>query len=259
MTARESPTARARARMQTAITELLGDLRQTRLDLGLSQARVARAAGMSRPALARMERGMRQAVDPMELAAVAAVLGLDLRVNAYPAGDPLRDAVSVRLFEALRRRAHPSIAWRTELPLPGPGERRAWDAVAIAPDGWTGVECISRFGAADATIRRANGKLADDPRITRLVLVINDTTRNRAALAAALVTVRAGFPLQTREVFAALEAGRTPRLNGIVLLRPAGTSGDPHVVHSGGKAGDEPAATTPKFVDKPVGRREPGP
>jgi transcriptional regulator with XRE-family HTH domain len=245
--------------MQAAIMELLRDLRQTRLDLGLSQARVAQSAGMSRPALARLERGRLDAVDPIELAAVAAVLGLDVRVNAYPAGDPLRDAVSVRLFEALRRRAHPSIAWRTELPLPASGDRRAWDAVAISQDGWTGIECISRFGAADATIRRANSKLAEDPRISRLVLVVNDTTRNRSALAAALLTVRAGFPLQTREVLAALEAGRTPPLNGIVLLRPARTSGDPHVVHSGGKAGDEPAAVTPKFVDKPVGHREPGP
>ena len=97
----------------------------------------------------------------------------------------LRDRVQLRLLEAFRSRLHPSLSWRTEVPLPIGGDRRAWDAVIGAPDGLVGIEGLSRIGAADATIRRVNLKLADDPRISRAVLVVNDTARNRSALRAA--------------------------------------------------------------------------
>jgi hypothetical protein len=57
------------------------------------------------------------------------------------------------------------------------------------------------------------------------VLLVNDTTRNRAALRLALATVRADYPLQTREVLRSLATGEAPRLNGVVLLRvPARTA-----------------------------------
>jgi transcriptional regulator with XRE-family HTH domain len=219
MPTRDNPAARARRRTRHAIDELVADLRATRQSLGLSQEHVARAAGVSRLSLGRLERAELQRVPPDELAAVAAVLGLDLRIAAYPAGDPVRDHVQLRLLEALHARLHPSIAWRTEVPLPGAGDRRAWDAVAIAEQAWTGVEGISRVGAADATLRRVNLKLGDDARVQRGVLLVSDTARNRDVLRLALPSVRADFPLQTREVLAALEAGKSPRLNGVVLLR----------------------------------------
>jgi transcriptional regulator with XRE-family HTH domain len=254
MATREDPAARARLRLRRAVGELLADLRQTRIDLGLAQGTVAAAAGMTRSAYARLELGQLEVVDPTELAAVCAVVGLDLRINAYPAGDPLRDHVSVGLLAVLREHLHPSLALRAEVPLPGSGERRAWDAIAIAPDGWVGFECISRFGAADATLRRANLKLSDDARVTRLALVVNDTTRNRDALRASLVTVRASLPLQTREVMRALRAGHVPPANGIVLLRPR-----PQAVHRRGKVVDGSAGELRKFVDKPVGPGGQGP
>jgi len=219
MTTRDDPAVRARRRMRQSIGELIADLRATRVSLGLSQDQVARAAGVSRLFVGRLERGELERVPPDELAAIAAVLGLDLRVSTYPAGDPIRDGVQLRLLEAFRSRLHPSIAWRTEVPLPAGGDRRAWDAVAIADRVWTGIEGISRFGAADATIRRVNLKLGDDARVHRAVLVVSDTVRNREALRLALGTVRADFPLQSREVLAALGGGAAPRLNGIVMIR----------------------------------------
>ncbi len=53
-----------------------------------------------------------------------------------------------------------AIPWRTEVTLPIAGDRRAWDAVAMTPDGWTAFEAISKLGAVDATIRRVNGSIA---------------------------------------------------------------------------------------------------
>ena len=259
MSTRTDPAAAARRRVTRQLEELVADLRSARVALGLSQAAVASAAGVSRVLLGRIERLELARVPHGDLGAIAAVLGLDLRIGAWPAGDPLRDSVQVWLLEAVRARLHPTLGWRTEVRLPGAGERRAWDAVITAPDGSVGIEAISRFGAAEATIRRVNLKLADDPRIARAVLVVSDTNRNRDALRLALATVRADFPLQTREVFQALEAGLVPRLGGVVLLRVPRQEGRPQAVHSGGKTVDAGGGATAKFVDKPVGRRDQAP
>ena len=105
--------------------------------------------------------------------------------------------VQLRILDHLRKQIHPSIAWRTEVPLPIQGDRRAWDAVAIADDGWTGIEAISRLGVVDATLRSVNQKQRDDPRITRVVLAVADTVRNRQALRLAIASVRAEYPNST--------------------------------------------------------------
>jgi transcriptional regulator with XRE-family HTH domain len=261
MPTRETPGARGRRLTRKSVRDLVDDLRATRLELGLSQADVARTAGVSRQLMGRLERHELLHPSVAHLGAIAATLGLALRVSAYPFGEPLRDDVQVRLLEAFRRRLHPSITWRSEVPLPIDGDRRAWDAVAIAPDGWTAIEGISRVGAADATIRRVNLKARDDARISRVVLVVADTLRNRRALAAALAIVRADFPLNTREVSAALRRGHSPRLNGIVLerVRARADGVRPQVVHIVGKPVDARRAADLAFVDNPVGGRPPGP
>lgn len=205
------------------MADIATDLRGTRHAMGLSQATVASAAGISRSYVGRLERNEVAAPNLDHLASTAAALGLRLQFALYPDGEPVRDRVQLRILELLRARIHPSIAWRTEVPLPIPGDRRAWDAVAMADDGWTGLEAISRLGAVDATLRSVNQKQRDDPRVARVILAIADTTRNRAALRAAIASVRAEYPLDTRTVLAAFGAGRSPPLSGIVLVRIPGS------------------------------------
>jgi transcriptional regulator with XRE-family HTH domain len=259
MPTRDEPAGRARRRAMRQLRDLVADIRASRISLGLSQQEVARAAGVSRDLIGRLEREELERLPFGDLAAIASTLGLDLRIGAWPAGDPLRDQVQLRLLEAFRLRLHASLTWRTEVPLPISGDRRAWDAVVGTPDGLVGIEGLSRIGAVDATIRRANLKLGDDPRISRAVLVVNDTARNRSALRAGIATVRAEYPLQTREVMAALSAGETPRLNGVVVLRLPSRERRPQAVHIGGNVVDARGAARPKFVDKPVGGAAPGP
>ncbi len=150
--------------------------------------------------------------------------------------------------------------------MPIAGDRRAWDAVAIADDGWTGIEGISRLGVIDGVLRRVNQKQRDDPRISRVVLVVADTVRNRNALRFGAGSLRTEYPMDTRSVFGALAAGRSPALNGIVLLRvPRGiprpdrrATTHPHSVHNGGKVVDGFALDRTGFVDNPVGRAQAG-
>jgi transcriptional regulator with XRE-family HTH domain len=219
MATRERPADRGRQQVARALRALADDLREARVAAGISQRQIARSVGVSATLVSRLERNQLRAPNLEHLAAIAAVLGLAVRISASPDGEPVHDRVQLRLLAAFRNRLHPSLAWRTELPLPIPGDRRAWDAVAIGDDGWTGFEGVTRFGAVDATLRRINQKQRDDPRIARVVIVIADTVRNRRAMALGLATIRADFPLDSRTVIAALSAGRPPPLNGVVLQR----------------------------------------
>ena len=228
--------------------------------MGRTQAWIARAIGVSPALVGRLERHELRDTSAGHVAAYAAVLGLAVRITAYPEGEPVRDRVQLRLLGALRDRLHPSLAWRTEVGLPIQGDRRAWDAVAIGDDGWTAFEGISRFGVVDATLRRVNQKHRDDPRIARVVLVLADTVRNRSALADAAATIRAEYPLDTRTVLGALASGKAPALNGVVILRvPRRDAVRPQAVHTGVELVDDRSAEARGFVDNRLGSESGGP
>ena len=227
--------------------------------MGRTQAWIARAIGVSPALVGRLERHELRDTSAGHVAAYAAVLGLAVRITAYPEGEPVRDRVQLRLLGALRDRLHPSLAWRTEVGLPIQGDRRAWDAVAIGDDGWTAFEGISRFGVVDATLRRVNQKHRDDPRIARVVLVLADTVRNRSALADAAATIRAEYPLDTRTVLGALASGKAPALNGVVILRvPRRDAVRPQAVHTGVELVDDRSAEARGFVDNRLGSESGG-
>ncbi|MBA2720376.1 MAG: hypothetical protein H0U52_14225 [Chloroflexi bacterium] len=151
-----------------------------------------------------------------DLGSWCAVVGLDLALRAYPAGDPIRDAGQLRLLERFRARLHPSLHWSTEVPLPIEGDLRAWDAV-IRGDGWRlPVEAETVLNDLQALERRLNLKLRDGG-TEHVILLVADTTRNRRALAAAPGAF-ANLPLGTREVLRALARGEQPGGSGIVIL-----------------------------------------
>jgi hypothetical protein len=88
---------------------------------------------MSRWTVARIVDGRRRA-SVIELAAIGATVGRDVRLHAYPGGDPIRDAGQQRLLDRFRARLHPSLAMPTEVPLPIEGDLRAWDAMVRGVD-----------------------------------------------------------------------------------------------------------------------------
>jgi transcriptional regulator with XRE-family HTH domain len=257
MPARDHPAIRGRRAIRRALSDVTTDLRTTRLALGLSQLQVAEIVGVSRSYIGRLERDEIGSPRLEHLATFASSLGLRLRLALYPDGEPIRDRVQLRLLDAFHARIHPSLGWRTEVSLPLRNDRRAWDALATADDGWTAIEAITRLGAVDATLRATNQKQRDDPRIRRVVLVVADTARNRDALRLAVASIRAEYPLGSREVLSALASGSAPPLNGIVLMKiPAvdrPPARRPHVVHSGGKLVDAGGLSTRGLVENPVG------
>ena len=135
MATRERPIDRGTRIGRRLLREVGGEVREVRIGTGLSQDDVGDALGMSHSKVGRIERAALEAVSLMDLARLSAVLGMDLSVRVFPAGDPLRDAAQLALLERLRRRLDPSLNWRTEVPMPIPGDRRAWDAV-VRGRGW---------------------------------------------------------------------------------------------------------------------------
>jgi hypothetical protein len=192
------------------------DHRASRIGAGLSLRAAGDASGTPHQVLLRFERGDLDRVSIADLGAWCAVVGLDLAVRAFPAGDAVRDRAQLALLERLRVRLHPSLRWSTEVPLPIAGDLRAWDAL-IRGQGWhRAVEAETVIDDVQALERRIALKGRDGGQ-DGIVLLVADTVRNRNALRAAPAAF-ADLPLRSRAVLAALGAGRDPGAGGIVLL-----------------------------------------
>ena len=124
------------------------------------------------------------------------------------------------LLERLRVRLHPSLRWRTEVPLPIDGDLRAWDAEIRGrdPQPWRArVEAETRIADGQALERRLGLKLRDDPD-GHLILLVADTRANRRALATLAPGLKALLPHGTREILSALRAGRDAGASGVVIM-----------------------------------------
>ena len=216
MATRERPADRGRRRAIDALERLGREHRQARIGAGLSLRAVGDAAGTSHQRVLRFERGTLHRPSIEDLGAWCEVVGLELAMRAYPAGDPLRDAGQLRLLERVRRRLHPSLGWRTEVPLPIEGDRRAWDAIISGPGWHVVVEAETVLRDVQALERRLNVKRRDG-REDKVLLVIADTAANRVAFAAATASFPS-FDRRARRVLASLQAGRDPGGDAVLLL-----------------------------------------
>ena len=158
------------------------ELRNARRQTGSSQATAGHRAGLSQNKVSRLERGATAgSVD--DLATLASVVGLDMVVTFYPGMTPLRDLGHVRLLARLQALVGTPAGWRTEVPIPIPGDQRALDATLRIGARLVGFELETRLGDAQALSRRATLK-ARDAGVSAMILVLADTRWNRSALVA---------------------------------------------------------------------------
>jgi transcriptional regulator with XRE-family HTH domain len=194
---------------------VLGEISRARRTAGLSNADVGRASHMSRSMVARIQAGSRRA-SVVELAAIGAAVGLDIRMQAYVAGDPLRDAGQLRVLDRFRAQLHASLQVRTEVPLPIDGDRRAWDAVVAGPGWHAAVEIETVLDDVQALERRLALK-ARDGGMTVVILVVADTPRNRRILAG-VPTAFAWLGRDVRGTFRALRRAEPPPQSALLLV-----------------------------------------
>jgi transcriptional regulator with XRE-family HTH domain len=195
------------------------EFREARIGLGLSQAVVAAGCRMPRVRYCQIEAATIQSLSIIELARIAAVLGLDPSIRLYPGGAPLRDGAHAERLRRLLRIVRPPLSAGTEIALPSSPERRelrAWDAILFGSGERTGIELEMRLRDSQAVERRIALKRRDDP-TEHFLLAIADTRTNRHVLAS-LDNKFAGLGrVQTSRVFAALERGMHPE-TGYVLI-----------------------------------------
>jgi transcriptional regulator with XRE-family HTH domain len=217
MANRERRMERATRLMAHDLQEVAFELRAARLRSGLTLQEVADAMGVSPSAVFRTEKARTQGLPPETLARHAAALGLRARIRVFPEGDPIRDAGQLALIRQARERLGPHLAWTFEVPIPLPGDRRAFDAVVTATDGRVGLEFFTRLSDAQAQLRAVHLKQRDAG-LERSVIVLKATTANRRALRLAGPAIVDLFPGTTRRVLGSLATGRIPETNGVVLL-----------------------------------------
>lgn len=189
---------------------------EARKGAGVTQKVLSAAVGISRSYLSRIEHGHVRNLNLALATRLCAVLGLDLVVKAYPSGAPIRDAGQVQLLQRFDREVSPAYRRRNEAGTSIPGDPRAWDRRLDGPVS-IGVEGETRLADVQALERKLSLKQRDSG-VERLILVVRDSRHNREVLRLTMPTLRQTFPLGTREVLAALRAGRDPGANGIVVL-----------------------------------------
>jgi DNA-binding XRE family transcriptional regulator len=72
--------------------KLAHELRSGRVDRGLTQQELARAVGISRSRESYIERGLVRGASIARWSELLAVVGLELSVQTFPTGQPIRDA-----------------------------------------------------------------------------------------------------------------------------------------------------------------------
>jgi transcriptional regulator with XRE-family HTH domain len=223
MPSRERPVDRGRRIARSDLARTGEELDAARLGVGLALARVGEAVGLSASHVSRIERGLLATASVDQLARVGAVLGLDVRVHAYPGPDPIRDAPQNALLDRLRLRLHPTLSFPREVPIQGASDQRAWDGMIRGLQGGPEdrpnmpVEGETRIHDFQAQTRRIWLKAADggEPYV---LLVVADTRRNREAIRAAGTAINDAFPVPARRALTALSSGEHPGGSALVIL-----------------------------------------
>ncbi len=219
------------------------DFRAIRLRAGVSQAAVARAIGVDRAVICRLEAGD-PGVTPTVRARAGAVLGGTFKFAIYDDGEPLiRDAAHARIVERLLAIRHRRWRATVEAPIPGPGPGRRSSDLRLddGPD-IVLVEVETRIGRLEEIVReqqskrvavqeaidRATGTASDgaaDPRV-HILLVLPPSRHHTALVRAHPETIRAAYPVSSAQLRAALEAprGKWPG-DGLLWLAATRTSG----------------------------------
>jgi transcriptional regulator with XRE-family HTH domain len=191
--------------------------RELRLGLGLSQASVARALGVSAAHVGRWERAEGSVIDLTSAASLMRVLGHDLTMKWYPAGAALRDAAHASLVQRFVGLLPNVVRAEIEAPIPGFGDMRAWDVELGIGSVRIGVAAETAVRDLQALIRREQLK-ARDSQMDRIILVVASTHANRRVLSESSGLIKTTFPLQSRAVLRALRAGLDPGASGFLFL-----------------------------------------
>jgi len=220
MSSRERPADRGARRGRQLLDQVVREFHEARLGAGISQERIGHAIYRSDAWVSWTESGANASLSMVDASRMLACVGLDLSVRAYTAGSGIRDEAQLALIARLKALVLPQWDWRTEVPIPLPGDPRAWDVVLRGPAVRIGIEAESRLRDIQALDRRVMLKLRDSG-LDRVVILVAATRTNRTVLREVVDSVRSNYPIPSRQALAALVKGWDPGGNAIVVLPTA--------------------------------------
>jgi transcriptional regulator with XRE-family HTH domain len=209
------------ARATRQVRKLATELRTAQASLRISDRALADRAGVDRKTVRRLERGD-ASMQVSTLAALMAAAGLDLVLQAYEGATvSLRDSGQMEIAEAIRRMC--SSAWRVVTEVAAGPYGRSADLVLFGVDELIHIE-IERGGKdfqrqERSAKRKREALAANEARPVRLVLAVEYTRANRAALAPHAALIRSQYPARSREIAAALRSGRPLDRDGLLWIR----------------------------------------
>lgn len=215
--ARERAATRGTRRGLDLTRAIGSEIRIARRRLGLRLVDVARQVGISASELSRIERGRAEWVSMLVLAEACAVVGLDLVARVYPGPRPLRDAHHGRMLTRFHGRIHPALGWGTEVPLPTPGDQRAWDALVRGSDWRYGIEAELNPIDGQALLRRLALKQRDGM-VGGVILLMPDTRQTRLFRREFADLLAVQFPVRGSLALTRLAAGHDPGGSAMVVL-----------------------------------------
>ena len=195
------------------------EIRTARRILGRSLEAAGGSVGLSRSQTSRIERGEQASVRVDHLVALGAAVGLDIRIRAYPGPDPTLDTGQLRLLHRLRAHLPDRVRMRTEVPLPGVGEQRAWDGLIVGLLGGATIplDADTRLLDVQAQSRRIALKRRDAG-VDAVLWVIAGSSANRRAVDLAGTALFVDYPVSQRSALGALAEGRHPGGSAVILL-----------------------------------------
>jgi transcriptional regulator with XRE-family HTH domain len=217
MTTRRRPIDEAVARSRRLTARSGANVRAARIDRNLGLADVGQAVGLSIAQVSRIERGLVPHVSIATMALLHAAVGLELSIKSYPGGPPVRDTAHLRLISDFCSVLHPTLGWSTEVPMPQPGDLRAWDLV-IRGDPWrTGVEAETGPRDAQSLVRRIVLKQRDSG-VDQVILLLRPTAQTKRFLDEASEHIQSVFPGNGRDALGRLMTGLRPDESSVILL-----------------------------------------
>jgi transcriptional regulator with XRE-family HTH domain len=198
----------ARQRAERFLREIGREIRAARVSRGLSQRTVARAARLTQSQASRIERAQYPGVTLDTLARLSTAVGLELSVRLCPGGEPVRDKAHIALLARFRRAVGELWRWAAEVPLPIPGDKRAWDRTLTGASVVLGVEGETRPTDLHELGRRLALKKRDGG-VDRLILVLADTEWNRRLIR--LNDLQDAFPIRGQGCPEVARRGSRPR------------------------------------------------
>ena len=212
-------SAQRRARAQAA--QAGREIAAARTEHDMSRAQAGRRARVSPDTQRRVEEGD-PGVKIVTLCAVAEAVGLDIVIRIYRGRPPgLRDSGQMRVAERLLAIAHSS--WEPRLELTAGDHGEAADIGLFGPSEIIDIEVDRLLSDFQDRYRRNSRKRewigAHHERPVRLVMAVEDSPRNRKAIAPHAAFIRSVLPAGSREILEALRHGHPLGRDGLLWVR----------------------------------------